>query len=89
MEQNIRTDITTKEQFATYFANSNAWIEDGKQGKVAFVRGKWCGDPETEEILKSMKITIRCIPFDQSNTTGECLLTGKPATMDVIYARSY
>ncbi|MBO6281449.1 MAG: proline--tRNA ligase [Alphaproteobacteria bacterium] len=89
LHNNIRTDITTPEAFAAYFANSNEWIEDGKQGKVAFVRGKWCGDSETEEILKSMKITIRCIPFDQSGTTGKCLLTGKDATMDVIYARSY
>ena len=89
LDMNIRTDIKTKEQFAAYFANSNEWIEDGKVGKVAFVRGKWCGDPQTEEILKSMKITIRCIPFDQSNSEGECLLTGKPATMDVIYSRCY
>ena len=89
LKQNIRTDIATPEDFKKYFENSNQWIEDGKQGKVAFVRGKWCGDPETESILKEMKITIRCIPFDQSNTEGKCLLTGKPATMDVIYARSY
>ena len=89
LNNNIRTDITTPEAFAAYFANSNEWIEDGKKGKVAFVRGKWCGDSETEEILKSMKITIRCIPFDQSGTTGKCLLTGKDATMEVIYARSY
>ena len=89
LEDNIRTDITTPEEFAAYFANSNEWIEDGKQGKVAFVRGKWCGDPATEEILKSMKITIRCLPFDQSGTTGKCLLTGRDATTDVIYARSY
>ena len=89
LDANIRTDITTKDAFAAYFANSNEWIEDGQTGKVAFVRGKWCAKPETEEILKQMKITIRCIPFDQSGTTGECLLTGEPATMDVIYARSY
>ena len=89
LEANVRTDITTPEEFAAYFTNSNEWIEDGKQGKVAFVRGKWCADPATEEILKSMKITIRCIPFDQSDTVGKCLLTGKDATMDVIYARSY
>lgn len=86
---NIRTDITTPEAFKEYFAQSNIWIEDGKPGKVAFVRGKWCGDPASEDVLKEMKITIRCIPFDQSNTQGTCLLTGKPATMDVIYARSY
>ena len=89
LKQNIRTDIATPEDFRKYFENSNQWIEDGKQGKVAFVRGKWCGDPETESILKEMKITIRCIPFDQSGSEGICLLTGKPATMDVIYARSY
>ena len=89
LNDNIRTDITTPEEFAAYFANSNEWIEDDKQGKVAFVRGKWCGDPASEEILKSMKITIRCLPFDQSGTTGKCLLTGKDASLDVIYARSY
>ena len=89
LHDNIRTDIATPEAFAAYFANSNEWIEDGKPGKVAFVRGKWCADPATEEILKAMKITIRCIPFEQSGTTGKCLLTGKDATLDVIYARSY
>lgn len=89
LEQNIRTDIKTPKEFAAYFANGNEWIEDGKQGKVAFVRGKWCAEPATEELLKAMKITIRCIPFDQSGTTGKCLLTGKDATLDVIYARSY
>lgn len=86
---NIRTDILSPEDFRKYFSESNVWVEDGKQGKVAFVRGKWCGDPESEAILKEMKITIRSIPFDQSNSEGTCLLTGKPATMDVIYARSY
>jgi len=89
MENNIRTDITTPEEFSAYFSASNEWIEDGKQGKVAFVRGKWRGDAATEEILKSMKISIRCVPFDQSGTKGKCLLTGKDAVMDVIYARSY
>ncbi len=86
---NIRTDIKTPEAFRSYFNSSNEWIEDGNAGKVAFVRGKWSGDANSEELLKEMKITIRCIPFDQSNTEGICLLTGKPATMDVIYARSY
>lgn len=86
---NVRTDITTPEAFKDYFEQANEWIEDGKSGKVAFVRGKWCTDPASEEILKAMKITIRCIPFDQTNTQGVCLLTGKPASLDVIYARSY
>jgi len=86
---NIRTDISTPEEFRAYFTQANEWIEDGMQGKVAFVRGKWNGKPETEELLKELKITIRCLPFDQTGTSGKCLLTGEDATLDVIYARSY
>ena len=57
--------------------------------KVAFVKGKWCGDDETVEKLKDMRITIRAIPFEQSGSEGVCLVSGKKATLDVIYARSY
>lgn len=88
LNNNIKNDIQTPEEFEEYFSNPNVWI-DGENKKVAFVRGKWCEDAETEAKLKEMKINIRCIPFDQSGTEGVCLLTGKPATMDVIYARSY
>ena len=56
---------------------------------MAFVRGKWSEDPESIEKMKEMKISIRCIPEDQSHTEGKCLLTNKKATLDVIYARAY
>ena len=36
-----------------------------------------------------MRINIRAIPFEQSGTEGVCLISGKKATLDVIYARSY
>ena len=90
LENNIRTDIVNHEEFEKYFANANRFIKDGDKNAVTFVRGKWSGDPNSEELLKALKITIRCIPFDQSGSKGECLLTGaKDATVDVIYARSY
>ena len=78
-----------EKQFREYFANANEWIEDGKQGKVAVVRGKWSGDENSDALLKELKITIRCLPLEQSGTEGICLLTGKPATKDVIYAKCY
>lgn len=90
LNNNIIT-LNTKEEFDDYFANSNVFLDKAEQGKkVAFVRGKWSGDEATIEKLKEMRINIRCIPFDQTGTEGECLLSGKKgATLDVIYARSY
>lgn len=89
LDNNVVTDITTKDEFTKYFENQNVYLESNKDKKVAFVKGKWSGDDETLDILKAMRLTIRCIPFEQSGTTGECLLSGKPATIDVIYARTY
>lgn len=54
-----------------------------------FVKAKWCEDPATEERLNDLKATIRCVPFEQSGTQGKCIITGKPATKDVIIAKSY
>ncbi len=88
LNKNIKSDIQTPEEFEKYFANQNVFVE-GEKPAVTFVRGKWSGDNDIEEKLKSMKINIRCIPFEQSGTEGVCLITGKPATIDVIYARSY
>ena len=88
LNKNIKSDIQTPEEFEKYFAKQNVYV-GGDKSSVTFVRGKWCGDNDIEEKLKSMKINIRCIPFDQSGTEGVCLITGKPATIDVIYARSY
>ena len=90
MASNIVTDIKTPEEFKEYFSNSNVYLENTKNTpKVSFVRGKWCGDESVVEKLKEMRINIRAIPFDQSNTEGVCLITGKKATLDDIYARSY
>ena len=88
MKNNIRTDIKTPEEMQELFAQKNTWL-GGKGPHVAFVRGKWNGRPETEALLKDMKISIRCLPFDQTNTEGVCLLSGDKAKIDVIYARSY
>ncbi|MBQ4471964.1 MAG: proline--tRNA ligase, partial [Alphaproteobacteria bacterium] len=88
LETNQKTDIKTAEEMQAYFAKQNGWI-DGQKDGVAFVRGKWSEDPETIEKMKEMKITIRCIPEDQSGKEGKCLLTNKKATLDVIYARAY
>jgi prolyl-tRNA synthetase len=80
------TNIATKKDFDAYFAKDAENTFVGGQG---FVRAKWCGDPASLKSLDEYGVTIRCIPFDQDGKTGTCVLTGAPATQDVIFARAY
>ena len=58
--------------------------------KGGFVLAHWDGTPETEERIKEeTKATIRCIPFEGDTTPGTCMVTGKPSTRRVLFARAY
>lgn len=54
-----------------------------------FARAKWCAEEGTEAKLSELKASIRCILQEQSNEQGTCVITGKPATLDVIIAKAY
>lgn len=50
----------------------------------------WCGDPECEaKVKEDTKATTRCIPIDQEDGEGQCLVCGKPASKKVYFARAY
>jgi prolyl-tRNA synthetase len=60
--------------------------------KRGFVRVKWAEDSAAETAIKEeTKATVRVIPFDQpeGGVQGKCIYTGKPATCEAIFARSY
>jgi len=58
--------------------------------KTGFVSAHWDGTAETEEAIKEKtKATIRCIPLDNKQENGKCILTGKPSTQRVLFARAY
>jgi prolyl-tRNA synthetase len=61
----------------------------GQETGTGFVVGKWSGDPDIEEKLSAVGVTIRCLPHEQSGTEGKCLISGVPATIDAIYAKAY
>lgn len=85
-DANIRTDIKSLEELRAYFTPKNPEKPEIHGG---FVLGKWCGDVETEKMLDEFKVSIRCLPLEQSGTEGTCILTGKKATLDAIFAKSY
>jgi prolyl-tRNA synthetase len=78
------SSLKTFEDLKRFFSSENDTEASG-----GFVLAKWCGDVETEKMLEELKISIRCLPLVQSGTQGICILTGRPATQDVILAKSY
>lgn len=58
--------------------------------KTGFISAHWDGTPETEDKIKELtKATIRCIPLDNEQENGVCVLTGKPSSQRVLFARAY
>ena len=58
--------------------------------KTGFVSAHWDGTSETEDKIKEMtKATIRCIPLNNEQESGTCILTGNPSTQRVLFARAY
>lgn len=63
---------------------------DVLENKTGFVSAHWDGTSETEEQIKEKtKATIRCIPLNNPQEDGVCVLTGKPSTQRVLFAKAY
>ena len=70
----------------------NTWDEfiDVLENKQGFAYAHWDGTGETETKIKELtKATIRCIPLDNVEESGTCILTGAPSTQRVLFAKSY
>jgi prolyl-tRNA synthetase len=71
---------------------ANSWDEFEKllDEKGGFIAAHWDGTAETEETIKEKtKATIRCIPLDNKQEEGKCILTGKASAQRVLFARAY
>lgn len=80
------TDIKDRAAFEAYFAKTG---DNGFSGGQGFVRALWSGDAESLAILEALGVTVRCLPLDQDGRGGACVLTGKPAQSEAIFARAY
>ena len=62
------------------------------EGDADWLLCPWDGSPEQEEELgKSLRVSIRCIPQGELGQGPEapCILTGRPTSRRVLWARSY
>ncbi len=84
-----RRDIESFEALADHFGGKGEDDKTGFDSTVGFVRAPWCGSAESEAKLDELGVTIRCLPFDQPDTLGPCVLTGEPATVEALFAKAY
>ena len=50
----------------------------------------WCGEEECEQKVKDdTKATTRCMPLDQPDGEGQCIVCGRSAAKTVYFARAY
>lgn len=60
------------------------------ENKGGFISAHWDGTIETEDKIKEeTKATIRCIPIDVIAEQGACMVTGKPSSHRVLFAKAY
>ncbi len=88
----FREDHTTKvDTFDEFKAVLNEKKEEHPESwGGGFISAHWDGTTETEIKIKELtKATIRCIPLDNEAEEGKCVLTGKPSTQRVLFAKSY
>lgn len=78
-----RTEHTTK-------VDSYEEFKKVLEEKGGFISAHWDGTEEEEEQIKEeTKATIRCIPLDSEDEEGVSLITGKPSSRRVLFAKAY
>ncbi|RZL46065.1 MAG: proline--tRNA ligase, partial [Pedobacter sp.] len=71
-------------------ANSYEEFKELLDGKTGFISAHWDGSADTEKQIKEeTKATIRCIPLNNKQEEGVCMVTGKPSIQRVLFARAY
>jgi prolyl-tRNA synthetase len=71
-------------------AKNHAELKSILESGNYFVEGHWCESPVCEANVKEeTKATIRLIPFDGRDSSGDCVGCDKPSKLKVVFARSY
>ena len=91
MRQEHTREIDTLDDFKAFFQPKNSQQPEIHGG---FASCHFHESPEVEEMLKELKVTVRCMPLGEGNLPqaaepGTCIFTGKESKGRAIFAKSY
>jgi prolyl-tRNA synthetase len=77
--------IDSLKEFEEYFASKDE--EQSDSGGLAYCH--FVESPEMDEKLKTLKVTVRCVPLNAEAEPGKCLFTGQPSQWRGVFAKAY
>lgn len=88
MRKEHTQEIDNVDDFKAFFTPQDA---DKPEIHGGFAICHWAEAPEVEELLKALKVTVRCVPLDEANepSSGTCIFTGKPSRGRAVFAKAY
>jgi prolyl-tRNA synthetase len=79
--------IESRQEFYDFFTPRNGTKPEIHGG---FALAYWNGNAQLEAQIKDdLKVTIRCIPFENTSEPGRCIFSGQPAKQRAVWAKSY
>jgi prolyl-tRNA synthetase len=90
IQQNIYSRALNFRANNTTLVNTYDEFKKVLEEKAGFIAAHWDGSAETEALIKDeTKATIRCIPYEEYQEEGHCMVTGKPSKQRVLFAVAY
>lgn len=90
IQQNIYNKAVKFREDNTREVNSYDEFKQVLDENAGFISAHWDGTAETEKQIKEeTKATIRCIPLNNKQEQGVCMISGKPSSQRVLFARAY
>jgi prolyl-tRNA synthetase len=85
LSSRTKRDVNDIDEFREWFDTDPADADAG-----GFLRAPWSEAPESAGLLDELKVTVRCLPLDQNlPPDSRCVLTGRPAITEAIFAKAY
>lgn len=79
--------IDDNAEFYSFFTPKNVQQPEIHGG---FALSHFCGDTACEDRIKEdLKVTVRCVPFDDYFEDGKCICCGKASRQRVVFAKAY
>ena len=86
LRENNTRNIDSLDDFRAYFTPAN---EEQPEIHGGFANCHFAEDPRMHEILKELKVTIRCVALAEPQAEGTCLFTGLPSARRGVFAKAY